>query len=160
MSPFKQVAFERSGRVGELRGEDVVLANALDKSLLAAMNQIPECLASGYVDMNTGMLLGVKTVDSHPQEVLDMVSAATADLFQGANVSAIESMFKRARGIKGNDQHYFQEIVVFSDNLLHMFMRCKRNTNHVVVFVTRKSANVGMVIAKSRAALPSIDGAL
>jgi len=124
------------------------------------MNQIPECVAAGYVDMITGMLLAVKTVDSHPQEVLDMVSAATADLFQGATVSAIESMFKRARGIKGNDQHYFQEIVVFSDNLLHMFLRCKRNTDHVVVFVTRKSANVGMVIAKSRAALPSIDGAL
>jgi hypothetical protein len=49
---------------------------------------------------------------------------------------------------------------VFSDNLLHMFMRCKLNVEHVVVFVTRKSANVGMVIAKSRMVLPSIEGAL
>jgi len=81
------------------------MASALDKSLLVAMNQIPECVAAGYVDMNTGMLLAVKTVDSHPQEVLDMVSAATADLFQGANVVAIEGMFKRSRGVKNNDQH-------------------------------------------------------
>jgi hypothetical protein len=122
------------------------------------MNQIPECLAAGYVDMATGMLLSVKTVDSHPQEVLDMVSAATADLFQGANVTAIENMFKRARGIKPDGQHYFQEIVVFSENLLHMFVRCKKNINHILVFVTRKSANVGMVIAKSRIAMTSIDG--
>ena len=49
---------------------------------------------------------------------------------------------------------------MFSDNLLHMFMRCKRNNNHVLVFITRKSASVGMVIAKSRAALSSVDGAL
>ena len=49
---------------------------------------------------------------------------------------------------------------MFSDNLLHMFMRCKKNSNHVLVFVTRKSANIGMVIAKSRAALTSVDGAL
>jgi hypothetical protein len=124
------------------------------------MNQIPECVAAGYVDMSTGMLLSVKTVDSHPQEVLDMVSAATADLFQGSNVTAIENMFKRARGIKADGQHYFQEIVVFSENLLHMFLRCKKNINHVIVFVTRKSANVGMVIAKSRIALTSIDGSL
>jgi hypothetical protein len=124
------------------------------------MNQIPECVAAGYVDMATGMLLSVKTVDSHPQEVLDMVSAATADLFQGSNVTAIENMFKRTRGLKADGQHYFQEIVVFSDNLLHMFLRCKKNNDHVIVFVTRKSANVGMVIAKSRIALTSIDGTL
>jgi hypothetical protein len=137
------------------------LASALDRSLQLAMNQVPECVAAGYVDMTTGMLLSVKTVDSHPQEVLDLVSAATADLFQGSNVTAIENMFKRSRGIKSADgQHYFQEIVVFSDNLLHMFIRCKKNSNHVLVFVTRKSANVGMVIAKSRIALSSVDGAL
>ena len=69
-------------------------------------------------------------------------------------------MFKRGRGIKADNQHYFQEIVVFSENLLHMFVRCKKNINHVLVFVTRKSANVGMVIAKSRIAVTSVDGSL
>jgi hypothetical protein len=125
------------------------------------MSQIPECVAAGYVDMATGMLLSVKTVDSHPQEVLDMVSAATVDLFQGVNVTAIETMFKKTRGVTGaDDQHYFQEILVFSDNLLHTFLRCKKNVNHVLVFVCRKSANVGMVIAKSRSLVGSVDGSL
>jgi hypothetical protein len=124
------------------------------------MSSVPECLAAGYVDMSTGMLLAVKTVDSHPQEVLDMVSAATADLFQGANVSAIESMFKQSRGVEDDGHHYFQEIVVFSDNLLHMFLRCRKNLDHVVVYVTRKSANVGMVIAKSRMTISELDGAV
>jgi hypothetical protein len=136
------------------------LASALDRSLQTAMNQIPECLAAGYVDMATGMLLSVKTVDSHPQEVLDLAAAATAELFQGTNVSAIENIMKRARGLRTDTPPYFQEIVVFSENLLHMFMRCKKNSNHVIIFVTRKSANVGMVIAKSRIALPSLDGVL
>jgi hypothetical protein len=36
-------------------------------------------------------------------------------------------------------------------------LRCKKNVNHVLVFVCRKSANVGMVIAKSRIALGSVD---
>lgn len=136
------------------------MASSLDRSLQQAMSSVPECLAAGYVDMSTGMLLAVKTVDSHPQEVLDMVSAATADLFQGANVSAIETMFKQTRGVKDDGHHYFQEIVVFSDNLLHMFLRCKKNSEHVVVYVSRKSANVGMMIAKCRMTIASLDGAV
>ncbi|NJK54335.1 MAG: hypothetical protein HC936_19015 [Leptolyngbyaceae cyanobacterium SU_3_3] len=47
----------------------------------------------------TGMILGIKTVDSHPQEVIDILAAATGDLFQGANVVTIEKLFKRARGV-------------------------------------------------------------
>ena len=46
------------------------MADQLEQALQAATGQIPECLASGYVDLSSGMLMGVKTVDSHPNEVL------------------------------------------------------------------------------------------
>lgn len=128
---------------------------ALDNALASAVQTVPECLAAGYVDMGTGMLLGVKTVDSHPQEVLDLVAAATADLFQGDNVVAIEQHFKKARGSK-DDKHYFHEILVMSENLLHVFIRTKKYPDHVVCFVSRKSANVGMLLAKSRMAIEGI----
>jgi hypothetical protein len=136
------------------------VASALDSSLQSAIIEIPECVAAGYVDMTTGMPLSVRTVDANPQEVSDLVSAATADLFRGANVSSIEDLFMKARGLTADSQQYFQEIIVFSDTLLQMFLRCKKNTNHVLVFVSRKSANVGMVIAKSRIALSLVDGSL
>lgn len=132
---------------------------SLDRAVIAAQGQVPECVAVGYVDMSTGMLLAVKTVDSHPAEVLDLVSAATADLFQGSNVVAIEKLFKKSRGLAQDDHHYFKEMIVFSDNLLHVFLRGKKNTSHAVVFVCRASANVGMVLSKSRMALPTIEGA-
>lgn len=106
------------------------------------------------------MLLAVKTVDSHPREVLDLVAAATADLFQGTNVVAIERMFKRARGLKDDGHHYFQEMVITSDNLLHVFMRGKKHTEHAAVFVCRKNANLGMALAKARLALESIESAV
>jgi hypothetical protein len=109
--------------------------------------------------MSTGMLLGVRTVDSHPREVLDLVAAATADLFQGSNVTAIENMFKKARGVK-DGAHYFEEIIVMSNNLLHVFLRSKKYPEHAVVFVCRKSANIGMAIAKSRIALSTIEAAV
>jgi hypothetical protein len=133
---------------------------SLERSLGAAQAAVPECIAVGYVDMTTGMLLGVKTVDSHPADVLDLVAAATADLFQGANVTAIEQMFKKARGLPVDHYHYFKEIIVFSDNLIHVFTRGKLHTGHATVFVCRASANIGMVIAKTRMALGAIEAAV
>lgn len=130
---------------------------SLDKALADAQASIPECVASGYVDMASGMLLGVKTVDSHPAEVLDLVAAATGDLFQGRNVVEIENLFDKSRGITGRQSHYFQEIVVFSTNLIHVFERSKKEPNHVGVFVARISANIGMVLVRSRSAMALIE---
>lgn len=132
---------------------------ALDAALAKAQQAIPDCVAAGYVDMNTGMLLGVRTVDSHPQEVLDLVAAATADLFQGQNVTTIEKMWRKARGQAEDGKHYFQEIIVFSDNHLHVFIRAKKRSDQAAVFVTRASANIGMVIAKSRAVIGEVESA-
>ncbi len=133
---------------------------SLDKALQTAIASIPECVAAGFVDLSTGMLLSAKTVDSHPAEVLEVVAAATADLFQGTNVSLIESMFKKARGVENDNHHYFQEIIINSDNLLHVFLRSKSNEEHVATFVCRKSANLGMVLTKSRSSMPSIEAAI
>src|SRR5262245_39491182 len=132
---------------------------SLDSVLQEMQRSVPECVATGFVDMKTGMLLGVKTVDSHPQEVLDLVAAATGDLFQGQNVSAIEDMFKKGRGIARDNHHYFQEVIVLSDNLLHVFQRCKRNEDLVVVAVCCVSANLGMVLTRSRMHLPKVEAA-
>jgi hypothetical protein len=132
----------------------------LDRELLNLQRAVPECVAAGYVDMRSGMLLGVKTVDSHPQEVLDLVAAATGDLFQGNNVRTIESHFKRVRGVRDDGQHhYFQEIIVLSENLIHVFQRAKRNQDMVLVTVCRGSANLGMVLSKSRLALAAVEAA-
>jgi hypothetical protein len=122
---------------------------SVELALQKAITVIPECVAAGYVDLSTGMLLGIKTVDSHPQEVMDILAAATADLFQGPNVITIESLFKKARGVE-DGRHYFQEIIVNSDNLVHIFIRSKDNEEHVSCFVCRKSTNLGMAVTKSR----------
>ncbi len=132
---------------------------SLEKALTAAQADIPECVATGFVDMVSGLLLGVKTVDSHPNEVLDLVAAATGDLFQGKTVSEIEKLFDKSRGITSTHNHYFNEIIVFSTNLIHVFCRSKKNPNQAGVFITRVSANVGMVLVRSRAAMAACEAA-
>ncbi len=133
---------------------------SLKAALSEAINNIPECLAAGYVDMASGMLLGVQTVDSHPQEVLETVAAATADLFQGKTVVMIEDMFKRQRGQEDDKRHYFHEIIVFSEHLLHVFLRSKKHEDHVLAIVCRKSASIGMVLTKSRQSLDGVSAAI
>lgn len=133
---------------------------SLETTIKNVQRTVPECLAVGTVDITNGMLLSIRTVDSHPKEVIDLLAAATGELFNGENVLAIEDMFKRIRGIRDNDLHYFQEVVIFSQNLLHLFQRCKRNSTIVLVTVCRKKANLGMVMVKARSMLDEVDRAL
>lgn len=118
-------------------------------------SEVPECIAAGAIDMETGMLLAVETVDNHPQEVLDLLAAATLDLFQGRNVVMIENIWKERRGII-QDSHYFQEILVNSDNLTHLFIRTESRDDVVIVVVCRKTVNVGMLFAQARRVLKDI----
>ncbi|GLW44756.1 hypothetical protein Stsp02_04180 [Streptomyces sp. NBRC 14336] len=115
----------------------------------ALRNDAPDCVASGVVDMSTGMLLSYETVDNHPPEVLDLLAGATLDLFQGRTVVMIEDIFKERRGID-SDQHFFQEILVNSENLTHLFIRMSEQQDVVAVVVCRKSVNVGMLFAQVR----------
>ena len=136
------------------------MSNKLDASLQKAVTSIPDCVAAGYVDLASGMVLSIKTVDSHPAEVFELLAAATADLFQGPNVQTIEKIFRKARGLPENNVHHsFQEIIVNSDNLIHVFLRSKRQ-EQVACFVCRKGANLGMVLTKARSSLPEIEAAL
>lgn len=134
---------------------------SIDQAMQKAITTIPECVAAGFIDLSSGMLLSIKTVDSHPSEVMDLLAAATTDLFQGSNVQTIEHIFKKARGLPVDDgHHYFQEIIVNSDNLVHLFLRGKANESLVACFVCRRSTNLGMALTKARMVMPELETSL
>ena len=121
---------------------------------------MPDCVAAGLVDMSTGMLLAVDTLDDHPGDVLDLLAAATFDLFQGRNVTMIEDIWKARRGLQNDDHHYFQEILVHSDNLVHVFLRSPVSQDIVAVVVCRRTANTGMLLAQARIVMKQLDAGL
>ncbi|MEU7138705.1 hypothetical protein ABZ942_04560 [Nocardia sp. NPDC046473] len=125
------------------------LTDRIGQLVKALRDDVPECVASGAIDMSTGMLLAVETLDTHPAEVLDLLAAATLDLFQGRNVVMIEDIWKERRGVR-SERHYFQEILVNSDNLTHLFIRTESRDDVVIVVVCRKTVNVGMLFAQAR----------
>lgn len=122
-------------------------AETIVKSLVS---DVPKAVAAGVVDMGTGMLLHVSTIESHPQEVLDLVAAATKDLFEGDNVTMIEDTFKKIRGVE-SDERYFKEIIVTSTNLLHIFARIASSPSVVAIVICRVDANLGAALMKARA---------
>ena len=128
----------------------------LNSALRIAVAAIPECLAAGYIDIWSGTLIDINSTESQPQEVLGLLAAATSDLFHGPNVTAIESIFKRARGMQDDGTYFFEEIVVNSANLIHIFLRSKCE-DRVGCFVCRRSVNMGMALTKARNSMPAIE---
>lgn len=122
----------------------------IDNLLSEALTVVPKAVAAGVVDLNSGLMLGIKTTASHPSQVFDFLAAATKDIFEGENVTAIEDIFKKARNQHNSTERYFKEIMVFSSNLIHYFSRVPSNSSLVFGVVCSDSANIGMVLVRAR----------
>ncbi len=122
---------------------------SIENTIRSAMTDVPKAVAAGLVDMGSGMMLNIKTVDSHPQAVLDILAPATKEMFEGDMVTTIENLFKKGRGVE-SAEHYFQEILVASTNLWHYFGRLKSNQQVVLCVVCRADVNLGMLVMKAR----------
>ena len=132
------------------------LTQIINNTLKALRRDVPDYIGSGVVDISTGMLLAVDTVDNHPREILDVVAAATADLFQGRTVMQIEELWKQSRNITDGG-HYFHEILVNSENLVHLFMRSKTNSDIVAVVICTREVNIGMLFAQARRVMRDLE---
>jgi len=130
----------------------------INNTLKEFRQNVPDYVASGFVDMSTGMLLAVDTVDNHPREILDVLAAATADLFQGKNVTQIEALWNQYRGASEGG-NYFKEILVNSDNLVHLFLRSASNPEVTAVIICTRQVSIGMLFAQARAVLKEYDAA-
>lgn len=128
----------------------------LEDAISNSLKVVPKAVAAGVVDMDSGMMLDMKTTASHPQEVFDFLAAATKDMFEGENVVTIENLFKKSRGSK-SQEHYFREIVVYSTNLLHYFTRLPGKESVVYAVVCSADANVGLVMVKARELVKDIE---
>lgn len=132
------------------------LSQVVTDAVRTFRRQVPECIIAALVDMSTGMLLAVDTVDdSSGEDDLDLLAAATFDLFQGRNVAIIQDVFT-GHGAK-SDRHYFQEMVVNSDDLVHLFLRSAHHQDLVAVVVCRRVTNIGMLFAQARVVMKQMD---
>ena len=131
------------------------LTQVVDTTLKSFRQDIPEYVGSGVVDLTTGILLGVDTLDEQPREILDVMGAATADLFEGRTVNQIESMWRRHQGV-ADDRHSLQEVLIRSNGLVLLFLR-SRQTDIVTAVACRREVNIGMLLAQARQVMREFD---
>lgn len=132
---------------------------SIELALNTAIETIPDCIAAGYVDMETGMLLATSTKDPDSAQALEHLALAVANLFQGRGVTAFEDMLRAAQ-IDDTEHPGFGEIAVFSNGRLHIFLRTQEYRDHVVCYICRDSANVGLALTKSHLSLGSVAAAV
>lgn len=120
-----------------------------DRIVRTAISSVPKAVAAGVVDMDSGLMLSIKTVESHPQKILDLLAPAARELFEGEIVTTIENMFKQARGVT-SDERYFQEVIIASTNLWHYFGRLKKDPRTVLCVVAPADSSVALLLIKCR----------
>ena len=67
----------------------------------------------------------------------------------------MEARFPLARDL-GELGQETREFILVSGTMLHVFGRPRTDPAHLVCFVCRRGANVGLVLAKSRAAIETV----
>lgn len=132
------------------------LTQLVDTTLKSFRQDVPEYVGSGVVDLTTGMLLGADTVDDQPAEILDVMAAATADLFAGRTVGQIETLWRRHTG-SSDDRHAMQEVLIHTPTLVLLFLRSAQSDDIVTAVAARRGVNVGMLLAQARQVMREVD---
>lgn len=130
---------------------------SLEDALTAAMQSVPNCVAAGYIDMQTGFLLGLEGRDDDSIAALENMSTSIANLILGKGVSAFEKLL--SDGDDAQDSG-FGEIAIYSGDRLYLLLRHPDQPDHVVCFVSEGHTNVGMALAKSAAKMNMITTAV
>lgn len=132
-------------------------ALSLDETLVAAMKTVPNCLAAGYIDMQTGFLLGLQGEDQDSMDALEILATSVANLILGQGVQAFEELMSDGKGASNTG---FGEIAIYSGERLYLLLRREDQPDHLICFVSDGSTNVGLALAKSAANLNAISASV
>ena len=132
---------------------------SIESALASAIETIPDCIAAGYIDMETGMLLGLDASDQDSADALESLALAVANLFKGRGTKGFEDLLRSAN-IEETEHPGFGEIAVFSNDRLHIFLRTQEYPDHLVCYICRDRANIGLALTKSHLSLGTVAAAV
>lgn len=122
------------------------------------VSDVSDALACGVVDLNTGMLMAVHhTVPYFTQTYLDAVAAAAVDMFRGKNITRVEQLIAKQRGIE--PERTFEEIFISTKMSFH-FMKVIEGKDALMVLVTKKTTNQGMGWSSLRMVIADVQSIL
>lgn len=138
----------------EPKTEAPKLAGEISSRCRDIVEALPDALACGLVDLDSGSLLGVYHIIPYfTRDYLKTVATAVVDLFRGKGVRYMERLLSEQSGKEVRDS--FQEIFLHSESIF-LFMKAIVEKGAVLVLVSKKTTNQGMGWAVLRRAVSEI----
>ena len=112
-------------------------------------------IAVAVVDLSSGMPLQVyHRVSYFTQDYVDLVSAASVDMFRGRNVAKVDEKLADQRNRPLS--HSIQEVLMTTEGTIHFMAVLPEKKDILALLVTNKKVSIGMGWAVLRNALPEI----
>jgi predicted regulator of Ras-like GTPase activity (Roadblock/LC7/MglB family) len=134
----------------------VNLTQAVDTTLSSLRSQVSDYRGSGLVDLTTGMLLAADCAEETPDEVLDVIAAAVAEMLQGRAVTLLLDAWAR-HGVEASPSLRFREVVLTGEDHVTVVVRSRMNPDLVTVVICRRGINLGMLLAQVRQVVRRFD---
>jgi hypothetical protein len=133
----------------------------LDQALRNAMSQVPNCIAVGAVDLNSGTLLAIEAEQERSQEMLNIMTATITELFEAPLLQAFSEIYagNGEEGSTGNPRP-FTELLLMNAHHNYLLLRGRKRQNLAVAVITRKDTSAGLLMMKAMALMPDIENAL
>lgn len=129
----------------------------LERVLATAVDNVPGALFVGCLELGDGFQMHSQNQAS-PQ-TLSFLSSVHAELFEGGAPIEVEALLTSFLG-RYTPSKPFDDILVFVDHLLYIFMRLRESPDHVLAVVCPADVNIGMVLARCRIELTALEGVL
>jgi hypothetical protein len=135
------------------------LDRAIGALVEACRRELPEYAGAAVVDLSTGSMLGHHSVAAFSAELVELLAASTVEMLQGRAVRRVDEAIHAHRG-EPVDEHAFQEVLVRSAAVVHLFLRSHSRPDLAVVLVCTRSVKVGLLLVRAQEVLRDFDAAL
>jgi hypothetical protein len=114
------------------------------------IEEVPDALAAGIIDLSIGMLVGVEFSHAPPEEIIDFLAPATKQLFDAPLLLELQRHLERYWDLEPRE-HSVDEVLIASAHFWHYFGRMAHDPKVAVAIVTRGKVNIGLLLARARA---------
>jgi hypothetical protein len=136
------------------------LDRAIDALVGDCRREVPDYAGVGVVDLSTGAMLHCDTVAELPAELTELLAASTVDLFAGRAVRHVTAAMAARHDQSDEAGHGFEEILVRSPHVVHLFLRSRRRPDLALGLVCSRSVKVGLLLIRAQQVLRDFDAAL
>lgn len=126
----------------------------LDTELETCMAKLPGCVRAGYVDLESGFMLGVKSETQISEDDRQLLAvAAVQALASPAAIEMGEALGRAAGGESTDTASLFGEVVVMGKETLHVLQRIETYPEHALCLVFRSDIPTDEALSAARGCL-------